>query len=76
MNIRANEHQRHDYAATLVWTGAETGPTSSYQSYSREHEVRCADKPPIRLSSDPHFRGDAALYNPEELLVVSLSSCP
>src|SRR5205814_1999808 len=58
-----------------VWTGARNGPTSSYQSYSREHEVQCGDKPPIRLSSDPHFRGDATLYNPEELLVVSLSSC-
>src|SRR5437762_3157654 len=44
MNIRPNEQQRHDYAATLVWTGARTGPTSSYQSYSREHEVRCGDK--------------------------------
>ncbi len=26
-------------------------------------------------SSDPHFRGDAARYNPEELLVASLSTC-
>ena len=26
-------------------------------------------------SSDPNFRGDATRYNPEELLVMSLSSC-
>jgi organic hydroperoxide reductase OsmC/OhrA len=75
MNIRPNERERHDYAATLVWTGARDGPTNSYQSYSREHEVQCNTKPPVRLSADPHFRGDARLYNPEELLVVSLSSC-
>src|SRR5438046_10088788 len=75
MNIRPNEHGRHEYAATLVWTGARNGPTNSYQSYPRKHEVQCGDKPPIRRSSDPHFRGDATLYNPEELLVVSLSSC-
>jgi organic hydroperoxide reductase OsmC/OhrA len=75
VKIRPIEHERHDYAATLVWTGARNGPTSSYQSYSREHEFQCGDKPPIRASADPHFRGDPALYNPEELLVASLSSC-
>jgi len=26
-------------------------------------------------SSDPHFRGDGTRYNPEELLVASLSTC-
>jgi organic hydroperoxide reductase OsmC/OhrA len=75
VKIRPKEHEQHDYAATLVWTGARNGPTSSYQSYSREHEFQCGDKPPIRASADPHFRGDPALYNPEELLVASLSSC-
>jgi organic hydroperoxide reductase OsmC/OhrA len=29
----------------------------------------------MRGSADPVFRGDASLYNPEELLVASLSSC-
>jgi len=75
MAIRASEHERHDYAARLVWTGARDGPTRSYQSYSREHEVQSGDRPPLHLSADPHFRGDATLYNPEELLVISLSSC-
>jgi organic hydroperoxide reductase OsmC/OhrA len=32
-------------------------------------------KPPIAASSDSHFRRDAGRYNPEELLVASLSSC-
>ena len=31
-------------------------------------------KPSIQVSSDPEFRGDPARYNPEELLVASLSS--
>ena len=75
MNIRPKENERHEYAARLVWTGARNGPTSSYQSYSREHEIQCGDKPSITLSADPHFRGDTTLYNPEELLVASLSSC-
>ena len=75
MKIHPKEPERHDYPATIVWTGARSGPTSSYQSYSREHEYRCGDKPRMRLSADPQFRGDATLYNPEELLVVALSSC-
>ncbi|HET9100956.1 MAG TPA: OsmC family protein, partial [Acidobacteriaceae bacterium] len=32
-------------------------------------------KPDIPGSSDPAFRGDRQRYNPEELLVASLSSC-
>jgi organic hydroperoxide reductase OsmC/OhrA len=29
----------------------------------------------LRLSADPHFRGDAALLNPEQLVVLAASSC-
>ena len=32
-------------------------------------------KPPLAGSSDPHFRGDADRWNPEELLVAALSQC-
>src|SRR5581483_1111180 len=32
-------------------------------------------KPDIPASSDAAFRGDASRYNPEDLLVASLSSC-
>ncbi len=49
--------------------------TKSYQSYSRDHTIGGIGKPNIAASSDPSFRGDAARYNPEELLVASLSSC-
>jgi organic hydroperoxide reductase OsmC/OhrA len=33
------------------------------------------DKPIIYGSSDPSFRGDPTRYNPEELLVASISAC-
>ena len=71
----ARAAHEHHYQASLAWTGARAGTTSSYQSYSREYEFWCGDKPRIRGSSDRHFRGDPTLYNPEELLVVALSSC-
>src|SRR5262245_6076123 len=75
MSIKQRDDERHEYSARLVWTGASAGPTSSYQAYSREYEFQAPNKPAVRGSADPHFRGDATLYNPEELLVISLSTC-
>jgi organic hydroperoxide reductase OsmC/OhrA len=37
--------------------------------------IEVAGKPPLLGSSDPHFRGDPTRYNPEELLLASLSAC-
>ena len=67
-------HQ-HIYRAALAWTGAAEGPTTSYQSYSREYRVEIPGKPAFQGSADQAFRGDPALVNPEDLLVVALSSC-
>jgi organic hydroperoxide reductase OsmC/OhrA len=65
----------HLYQTRLVWTGASHGPTKSYAAYSRDFQFECAGKPPITASADPHFHGNSALYNPEELFVAALSSC-
>ena len=65
----------HRYNARLTWTGAARGPTTDYKAYSREFGVAIAGKPALTGSADPTFRGDPALHNPEDLLVVALSSC-
>ena len=65
----------HRYEIELTWTGAAQGPIRDYQSYSREYRIEVPGKPPLAASADPAFRGDAALYNPEDLLVASLSGC-
>ncbi len=65
----------HRYAATVEWTGNTGTGTASYKSYERAHEIRIAGKPSIPGSSDPAFRGNPARYNPEDLLVASLSTC-
>lgn len=70
MNVRP-----HRYAATLRWTGAAPGEPMTYAGYSREYVVEIAGKPPLRGSADAHFRGDAALHNPEDMLVAALSAC-
>lgn len=65
----------HQYAVSLRWTGNLGTGTAGYGGYRRDHEIAAAGKPPIAGSSDPAFRGDAARYNPEELLVASLAAC-
>ena len=70
MNVRP-----HRYAARLRWIGPAHGPTTSYKTYSREYVIEADGKPALRGSADPHFLGDAGLYNPEDLLVAALSAC-
>ena len=67
--------REHDYFATVRWTGDRGEGTASYRGYSRDHVIESEGKPAIAGSSDPHFRGDVARWNPEELLVASLSAC-
>lgn len=67
--------KKHQYNIAVKWTGNQGTGTSSYRDYSRNHEIRVPDKPVIPASSDPSFRGDPTRYNPEELLVASLSQC-
>jgi organic hydroperoxide reductase OsmC/OhrA len=65
----------HRYTVTLEWTGNTGSGTSGYRDYRRDYQIAATGKPPIPGSSDAHFRGDAARWNPEELLVAALSAC-
>lgn len=67
--------KEHKYNSQLTWTGNKGSGTSSYTSYGREFEVTIGNKPVLEGSSDPAFRGDITKYNPEDLLLISLSSC-
>jgi organic hydroperoxide reductase OsmC/OhrA len=67
--------ESHRYDLRLDWTGARQGPTLKYETYSREFRIEIAGKPALTGSADPTFRGDARLYNPEDMLLVALSSC-
>ena len=64
----------HSYAITIEWTGNLGEGTKDYRAYSRNHEIKGAGKS-FQGSSDPAFRGDPSRFNPEELLVSTLSSC-
>ena len=65
----------HLYRVTVEWTGNNGTGTSAYKAYERSHTISAAGKPSIPGSSDPQFRGDPARWNPEELLVASVSAC-
>ncbi len=67
--------KEHIYKVQVDWTGNDGVGTKTYRSYRRDHTIACEGKPPIPGSSDPSFRGDRSRYNPEELLVASLSAC-
>jgi organic hydroperoxide reductase OsmC/OhrA len=65
----------HRYHVTVEWTGNTGEGTSTYRSYQRQHVVTAPGAPPIPGSSDQAFRGDAARWNPEQLIVASQSQC-
>ncbi|WP_181312596.1 OsmC family protein [Nocardioides campestrisoli] len=65
----------HTYALALRWTGNRGAGTSGYRDYSRDVSAVATGKPELLLSADRPFRGDPARWNPEELLVASLSEC-
>jgi organic hydroperoxide reductase OsmC/OhrA len=67
--------KEHHYLTQLRWTGNRGEGTSHYRAYDRDHVLSSGGKPEIAGSSDPSFRGNPQRYNPEELLVASLSSC-
>ena len=63
----------HAYRSRLSWQGSTA---AGYDAYDRTHRVAV---PPagteLELSSDPAFKGDERLPNPEQLLLAAASSC-
>lgn len=67
--------KQHYYTTQIEWTGNRGEGTSGYRNYDRAHTIQVNNKEIIKASSDPAFLGDATRYNPEDLLLASLSSC-
>jgi organic hydroperoxide reductase OsmC/OhrA len=65
----------HTYDLTVTWTGDDGHGTADYRAYRRDHVVSADGRPDLAGSADPTFRGDAARWNPEQLLVAALSQC-
>lgn len=63
----------HTYTVEVGWTGNRGNGTTGYRDYGREHEVSADGCPTIPGSADPAFLGDPTRWNPEQLLLASLS---
>jgi organic hydroperoxide reductase OsmC/OhrA len=72
---RRGRTRLHRYQALVTWTGNQGTGTSGYKAYGRSWDASAEGKPAIPGSSDPLFRGDAARWNPEDLLIASVAAC-
>ena len=67
---------KHTFKATVNWNVNEGESTQNPRTFSRNHEVLIDNKTtPLHVSAAKTFRGDYALYNPEDLLLSALTSC-
>jgi organic hydroperoxide reductase OsmC/OhrA len=65
----------HSYDVRVAWTGNTGAGTAGYAGYRRDTVTTAGAKGPLLGSSDPNFRGDPDRWNPEDLLLTSLSQC-
>ena len=65
----------HQYHLTIIWTGNTGQGTQTYKGYERDHTIEASGKPVIPGTSEVSYLGNQTRYNPEELLVASLSAC-
>jgi len=67
---------KHTFKAVVQWTAGAGESTKNPRTFSRNHEVTIAHKTKaLQVSAAKPFRGDEALYNPEDLLLSALTSC-
>jgi len=62
----------HHYDMHLIWDGDNT---TDYTTYTRQHRLLIDGKPPVTMTADAAFRGDAHTHNPEDLFLAAISSC-
>ncbi len=67
--------KHHHYEATITWTGNQGEGTKDARSYERDHIISVIGKPEIPGTSEVSMLGNKVRYNPEELLLASLSAC-
>lgn len=65
----------HAFAVSAEWRGNRGVGTSDHRSYGREVTLRTEGTPEILASAARPFHGDAARWNPEELLIGALAEC-
>ena len=62
-----------NYSLSLAWTGSMN--TANAKEYDRSYAITHQNKADIPGSADPLFKGDKTKWNPEEMILASLSGC-
>ena len=65
----------HQFETTLRWPASASQAMPPEPTFSRNNTLGATGKPAVPGSSPTVFGGDAAGYNPEELLLMSLAQC-
>ena len=65
----------HTYRLRATWTGDRGSGTSGYRDYDRSVTLGVDGKIDLHASADQPFRGDPEKWNPEDLLLASLTEC-
>jgi len=63
----------HEYHAHLKWH--PMGQEFAYNSYSRLYTIKSQGKPDLMGTAAPEYKGSKYHYNPEDMLIMSLSAC-
>ena len=66
---------KHLFKASLNWTANKPMVDDTKRIYQKNHHIIIEGKPILELSAAKSFKGDPQLYNPEDLLLSSLTSC-
>jgi organic hydroperoxide reductase OsmC/OhrA len=65
----------HVFEITLTYPASNAQATPPDANFSRNNNMRSANKHEVAASSPSAFGGDDTRYNPEELMLMSLSEC-
>lgn len=66
---------KHLFKAKLNWTSVPKESISTSKKYTKTHQIAIDGKAILDVSAAKVFKGDPALYNPEDLLLSSVVSC-
>ncbi len=65
----------HRFKVDLEWSSKESNSLDKIGRTIKNHIVKIDGKEILNISAAKSFKGDATLYNPEDLLLSSLASC-
>jgi len=66
---------KHLFHLGLHWNREDKIENPPSKRNSKNHSIHIAGKPELQVSAAKSFKGDASIYNPEDLLLSSLTSC-